>query len=95
MRVKGIPSNDALGDRTSETEEEITASSFPCRSYQFCSSLEDRRRDKRESQMIEIMNRVLETMEKNEKRMEDVDKKDVIKLEWQQAALIVDRYMAF
>ena len=38
-----------------------------------------------------LLSRVAVTMEKNEARLSDKDKKDTIKLEWQQAALILDR----
>lgn len=104
MRVKGIPCTDGLGGGTETGEEDggggvlgdNPTSAFPFRPQApgrpFCNSmLEGRRRDWRESQILQMMSRVLDTMEKNEQRVEEMDKKDVIKLEWQQAALIIDR----
>jgi hypothetical protein len=44
-----------------------------------------------EQRLSSLLSRVAITMEKNEFRMSDQDKKDTIKLEWQQAALILDR----
>lgn len=38
---------------------------------------------------------VYQTIEKNEMRLEDQDKKDAIKNEWQQLALVIDRLLLF
>lgn len=108
MRVKGVPSDGTRGSEEEDGggvgggglgSNNIPGagggSTFPFGSSRpFCNSVvEGRRRDTRDGQILEIMNRVLETMEKSERRMEDMDEKDVIKLEWQQAALIVDRWV--
>lgn len=36
-----------------------------------------------------------QTIEKNEMRLEDQDRKDAIKNEWQQLALVIDRLLLF
>lgn len=36
---------------------------------------------------------VYQTIEKNEIRLEDQDRKDAIKIEWQQLALVIDRLL--
>jgi len=96
MRVKGIPVSETLPGRQglrrgldqSEEQDEGTTS-FSYHTPKFC--MQEERRDRREGQLLDLMNRVLETMEKSERRMEEVDRKEVIKLEWQQAALVIDR----
>jgi len=98
MRVKGIPSSETLSSRlpfdhsSASGPEEETTTSFTYTTQKYCKSENSRRRDRREGQILDMMSRVLEVMEKNEKRMEDVDRKEVIKLEWQQAALVIDRW---
>ena len=44
-----------------------------------------------EVQFLTVMNRIQTTIDKNELRLEDQEKKDMIRLEWQLAALVLDR----
>jgi hypothetical protein len=52
-----------------------------------CSNLETFER-----QFIRVLNKVYTTIEKNEVRLLEQDRRDTIKLEWQQVALVIDRY---
>ena len=47
--------------------------------------------DNFELQFIRVLNKVYTAIERNEVRLADQDRKDAIKLEWQQLALIIDR----
>lgn len=42
-------------------------------------------------QLLSLLYRINETLDKNEDRMDDHERKDILKLEWQQAALVIDR----
>jgi hypothetical protein len=98
MRVKGIPVSETLSSRipfdptSASGPEEETTTSFTYTTQKFCKN-DHNRRNRREGQILDLMSRVLDMMEKNERRMEDVDRKEVIKLEWQQAALVIDRWV--
>ncbi|CAL8102703.1 unnamed protein product [Orchesella dallaii] len=43
--------------------------------------------------LLYLLYRINETLEKNENRMDDQERKDLLKLEWQQAALVIDRLL--
>ncbi|ODM94120.1 Neuronal acetylcholine receptor subunit alpha-10 [Orchesella cincta] len=42
--------------------------------------------------LLYLLYRINETLEKNEDRMDDQERKDLLKLEWQQAALVIDSF---
>lgn len=44
-------------------------------------------------QLLLLLYRINDTLEKNEDRMDDQERKDILKLEWQQAALVIDRWV--
>lgn len=46
-----------------------------------------------EKQFVKTLQKVCKTIEKNEMRLADQDRRDFIKQEWQQVALIVDRLL--
>ena len=46
-----------------------------------------------ERQFMRVLQKVYITIEKNEQRLADQDRRDAIKLEWQQVAMIVDRLL--
>ncbi|XP_042210176.1 neuronal acetylcholine receptor subunit alpha-10-like isoform X1 [Homarus americanus] len=46
-----------------------------------------------ERHFIRVLNKVYQTIEKNEIRLAEQDRRDTIKLEWQQVALVVDRFL--
>ncbi|XP_014674123.1 PREDICTED: ligand-gated ion channel 4-like, partial [Priapulus caudatus] len=46
-----------------------------------------------ERQFIKVLNKVYQTIEKNEIRLAEQDRRDTIRLEWQQVALVVDRIL--
>lgn len=46
-----------------------------------------------EKHFIRVLNKVYQTIEKNEIRLAEQDRRDTIKLEWQQVALVVDRWV--
>ena len=46
-----------------------------------------------ERQFLQTLTKVQQTMEKNEFRLAEQDRRDVIKSEWQQVALVVDRVL--
>ena len=48
-----------------------------------------------ERQFLRVLQKVYQTIEKNEIRLAEQDRKDAIKLEWQQVALVVDRILLF
>ena len=44
-----------------------------------------------ERQFLRVLNKVYQHIERSEARLADQDRKDVIKVEWQQVALVIDR----
>ena len=46
-----------------------------------------------EKQFVRVLHKVYQTIEKNEMRLAEQDRRDHIKLEWQQVALVVDRLL--
>ena len=46
-----------------------------------------------ERQFVRVLHKVYQTIEKNEMRLAEQDRRDHIKLEWQQVALVVDRLL--
>ena len=44
-----------------------------------------------ERHFVRVLNKVYQTIEKNEMRLAEQDRRDTIKLEWQQVALVIDR----
>jgi hypothetical protein len=46
-----------------------------------------------ETQFSRVLHKVYQTIERNEIRVQEQDKRDVIKLEWQQVAQITDRVL--
>lgn len=44
-----------------------------------------------ERQFLRVLNKVYQHIERNEVRLADQDQRDVIKIEWQQVALVIDR----
>ncbi|CAG0921526.1 unnamed protein product [Notodromas monacha] len=46
-----------------------------------------------ERQFLRVLNKVYSTIEKNEVRLHEQDRRDTIKLEWQQVALVIDRLL--
>ena len=48
-----------------------------------------------ERQFLRTLNKVHQTIEKNEFRLAEQDRKDLIKRDWQQVALVVDRVLLF
>ena len=49
--------------------------------------------DNFERQFMRVLQKVYQTIEKNEMRLAEQDRRDIIKLEWQQVALVVDRLL--
>lgn len=49
--------------------------------------------DNFERQFARVLQKVYQTIEKNEMRLAAQDRRDAIKLEWQQVALVVDRLL--
>ena len=49
--------------------------------------------DNTELQFLKVLNKVHQTIEKNEARQADQDRRDTIRKEWQQLALIMDRLL--
>lgn len=43
--------------------------------------------------LMRVLNRLYQTLEKNDLRIAEQDRLDVIKLEWQQVALVLDRFL--
>ena len=48
-----------------------------------------------EKQFLRVLQKVYQTIEKNEIRLAEQDRREVIKNEWQQVALVVDRILLF
>ena len=48
-----------------------------------------------ERQFMRVLQKVYQTIEKNEMRLAEQDRRDAIKVEWQQVALVVDRILLF
>lgn len=46
-----------------------------------------------ERQFMRVLQKVYQTIERNEMRLVDSDRRDAIKQEWQQVALVVDRLL--
>ncbi|XP_050735960.1 neuronal acetylcholine receptor subunit alpha-10-like isoform X2 [Eriocheir sinensis] len=46
-----------------------------------------------ERHFLRVLNKVHQTIEKNEIRLAEQDRRDTIRLEWQQVALVVDRFL--
>ena len=46
-----------------------------------------------ERQFVRVLQKVYQTIEKNEIRLADQDRRETIRLEWQQVALVVDRIL--
>lgn len=46
-----------------------------------------------ERQFLRVLNKVYQNIERNEIRLAEQDRKDAIKLEWQQVALVIDRFL--
>lgn len=51
--------------------------------------------DNFERQFLRVLNKVYQHIERTEARLADQDRKDVIKLEWQQVALVIDRLIIY
>lgn len=49
--------------------------------------------DSFERQFLRVLNKVYQHIERSEARLADQDRKDAIKLEWQQVALVIDRFL--
>lgn len=49
--------------------------------------------DNFEKQFVKVLHKVHQTIEKNEIRLAEQERRDVIKTEWQQVALVVDRIL--
>lgn len=49
--------------------------------------------DSTEKQFMRVLQKVYQTIEKNEMRLADQDRRDTIRQEWQQLALIIDRLL--
>lgn len=47
--------------------------------------------DNFERQFLRVLNKVYHTIERNDVRLAEQDRRDAIKLEWQQVALVIDR----
>ena len=47
--------------------------------------------DNFERQFLRVLNKVYQTIERNDARLAEQDRRDAIKLEWQQVALVIDR----
>lgn len=47
--------------------------------------------DSFEYQFLRVLNKVYQTIERNEARLADQDRRESIKIEWQQLALVIDR----
>ncbi|CAH1788434.1 unnamed protein product [Owenia fusiformis] len=52
-------------------------------------------KDNFERQFLRVLQKVNQTIEKNEIRLSDQDRRDAIKLEWQQLALVTDRVLLY
>ena len=51
--------------------------------------------DNAEQQFMKVLQKVYQTIERNEIRLQENDRKDIIKHEWQQLALVIDRLLLF
>ncbi|KAH3755061.1 hypothetical protein DPMN_189744 [Dreissena polymorpha] len=49
--------------------------------------------DAHEQQLVRVLRKVYQTIERNEIRISEQDRRDVIRQEWQQLALVIDRLM--
>lgn len=49
--------------------------------------------DNFERQFLRVLNKVYHTIERNDVRLAEQDRRDAIKLEWQQVALVIDRFL--
>ena len=49
--------------------------------------------DNFERQFLKVLHKVYQTIEKNEMRLAEQDRRDAIRLEWQQVAMVVDRVL--
>ncbi len=49
--------------------------------------------DNFERQFLKVLHKVYQTIEKNETRLTEQDRRDQIRLEWQHVALVVDRIL--
>lgn len=67
--------------------------SFTARIHAMSSKEGGESRDKFEQQFIEVLNKVTQTIEKNEIRMANQDRREIMKIEWQQVAQVVDRLL--
>ena len=48
-----------------------------------------------DNQFLKVLHKVYQTIERNEVRLAEQDRRDYIKQEWQQLALVVDRMLMF
>ena len=49
--------------------------------------------DNCEHQFMKVLRKVYQTIERNEMRLQEQDRKDILKQEWQQLALVMDRML--
>lgn len=49
--------------------------------------------DSCEQQFMNVLKKVYQTIERNEIRQQEQDRKDILKQEWQQLALVIDRLL--
>ena len=72
--------------------DSISISSFGASPGLINSSAASAAIDNFERQFLRVLSKVYQTIERNEIRLAEQDRKDAIKLEWQQVALVIDRY---
>ncbi|KAH3755046.1 hypothetical protein DPMN_189728 [Dreissena polymorpha] len=49
--------------------------------------------DDQEKKLVRVLRKVYQTIERNEIRISEQDRRDVIRQEWEQLALVIDRLM--
>ena len=88
------PNNNRLiEENTSSVINDNTTSQncFQRQRVQSVRDLPESSSDKFQKQFIRLLHKVHETIERNEIRLERLDEKEVVKLEWNLVAIIVDR----
>ena len=77
----GLPENGGLSPRFPSSRIRSPGSASPVPTDSF------------ERQFLRVLHKVYQTIEKNEMRLAEQDRRDQIRLEWQQIALVVDRIL--
>lgn len=90
------PPQEAFPEKCSEMTSSMGTEpngGLPSGSPRFGHRVRQQPMDLFERQFIKVLNKVYQTIEKNEIRLAEQDRRDTVRLEWQQVALVVDRIL--